>query len=725
MNGEREPFDSRLSALENLTKLAIGEGRSYCWVTNFTKSYFDGLPNLETIVLDSCTPDNYSSSMFAANSNLTDLSIVRDRRDIKTIFPVLCYLPNPAQVRSVEISHTIKDEQSPPIVLTSDEVECISKMTNLVYLNLEHNEISQLTRKFLMRLPPSLKTLSVRSNVLFSFHSVVYQLLASILPNLKNLYEDFQGLYYYHDEGREIVHQKQSEALGLDHHATDTSAELCSALAQKKLLIARKNSETKSDSTKRFVASNHPSYSINMDKYTAIRSVNLGKLFFQPIKKNKPIHIGTLNLSSTLITDWGIDSVMFMPPDIIIADLSENRCENFNATFFMGNNSLVEFHARGNFLGLLLSKDSNGSLFSRLTNLEYLDLSRNHLHTLPWLLFQGMPRLRVLKLRLNDIDVVDIHIAHMTSLVFLDLARNSISSISKRTRRELDYLASKGHIYVDLTFNPLPCTCEGFELLKWMSETQVHILNKDILLCFDGNQQKEFVGNLPNRIIDLKRECITKRLLIMACSFAFAILLLLTGFIFVFQKRWWIIYMRNRAISHFLGHRKSHKKPASPYTFDAFFVYSATRSDFVLDECLEELEAKRGHRLCVEDRDFLAGLYVPCNITSAVRSSRTTVVVLDEHFRAEGWVQYAVEMAQVEAVRSKRDVLHLLFVGSPPDGCLPGAYLKVLRQGRFSEVPPKECPPDVREKFWGTFSRLLGHTDQRNDMPQSRLEIDD
>ena len=733
VNGEREPFDARLSALKNLTKLAMGTYREklrYCWVKNFTKSYFNGLHNLESLIIDGCRPHTYSPFMFDANPRLKNFTILQEICDVKTLFSILCYFPKLYEMKSVQIRDTIKHTALDPlIVLTSKQVKCLSNMTSLEYLNLDQNTLSKITRKFNVGLPASLETLSVRSNILISAQSLLYQLvnIRGVFPNLKNLYEDMQGVQRVksreiNDEPRVSFRQGLKTQLYIDDHAPDTSVDLCTEEAQRRLLSIRQDSKSNSNPTEDYVAYNYSHKYVKIDKYSANMAVNLGILIFQNAQSGN-IQVGILKVSNTMLTDWGIYPVLNMPSMTVIADLSENRCESFQMAFFKANNSLIEFHAQGNFLGPFLSKDTMGSQFSRLTNLEYLDLSRNHLYTLPWLLFQGMPRLRILKLRLNDIDVVDIHIAHMTSLVFLDLARNSISSISKRTRGELDYLASKGHIYVDLTFNPLPCTCEGFELLKWMSETQVHILNKDILLCFDGNKQKEFVGNLPDRIIALKRECITKRLLIMACSFSFAILLLLTGFVLVFQKRWWIIYMRNRAISYFYGHRKSHKKPASPYTFDAFFVYAATGCDFVLDECLEELEENRGHRLCVEDRDFLAGSYVPCNITSAVRSSRTTVVVLDEHFQAEGWVQYAVEMAQVEAVRSKRDVLHLLFVGSPADGCLPGAYLKVLRQGRFSEVPPKESPPDVRKKFWDTFSQLLGHTD--HDRPYPMLEIND
>ena len=699
VNGEKHPFDSRLSQLKNFTKLVIGTNKHRhhnCWTSNFTSSYFGGLVHLESVKIHGCRAIEFSNLMFHNNTRIVYFEFSYGVTLPNTLFDILCYLPQ-NNIRYIDISKNINEPFCGPlIVLTSREVKCLSKMKNLVSLNMDKNSISQVSMSFTMGLPASLEKLSLRGNLLTASQSLLIQVLQlpGSFPNLKELYENAQGVQ--------------------------------SLKAPTQNLWRDSSHLAKWDRSEKFAGSNTSSVRYgygfrHLYIYEASRTVNIGLDVF----KRKKLQVDVIDFSNTFISKWGDSPVGHVPEKTLVANLSYNKCAYFRNSFFKANNSLVKLYAESNFLGPLLSRDIHGSKLSRLRNLEYLDLSRNHLFALPWRLFQGIPSLRILKLRSNDINHIDIHIAHMTHLIFLDLAKNSISSISERTRNELDYLAANGNISIDLTYNPLPCTCDGLELLSWMSTTRVRILYKDFLVCENSNKGRELLGDVSTRLENLHSDCISKILLILACSFSLAVLMLLTGFVWVFQKRWWIVYMRNLAISHFFGHRKARNRSTSPYTFDAFFVYSDSGCDFVLDECLEELEENRGHRLCVEDRDFLAGSYVPCNITSAVRSSRTTLVVLDEHFRAEGWVQYAVEMAQVEAVRSKRDVLHLLFMGSPPDGCLPGAYLKVLRQGRFSEVPPRGCSPDVREKFWDRLSQLIGHTELRRNRPHPRLEVTD
>ncbi|RUS91172.1 hypothetical protein EGW08_001085 [Elysia chlorotica] len=740
VNGEKYPFDCKLQSLKNLTRLNLGT-TNFCWTKNFTSSYFCGLPHLKSIKIEGCDAKEYSVSMFDANPNLEEFELFLEINIVNNLLPVLCYLPDLSKLKSVTIANLKKHKKlSPLISLQQKDAVCLGKMVNLVSLNLDYNDISQVGRDFSLLLPKSLRAFSLRGNLLISFQSLLYEIRSSphIFPSLKSVYEDDQGLKPIWKTNTSPIlelsqsperHSRRRDSV---EHQTDNALDLTSKTAQKNLLARLNDPTGSSDSMNQ--ASLVDKDPIFLDFYSASHSMNLGVFSF---KKANTLQFRVLNVSNTFITDWGEYPVRYMPEWTVIADLSENKCERFKETFFVVNNSLIELHAHGNFLGPMLSQDVSGDKLSRLTRLEYLDLSRNHLFYLPRLLFTGLSRLQVLKLSSNNIESLDIHIGHMKSLLFIDLTKNSISYISTRTRDELDTLSANRTIFVDLNYNPLPCTCNGFELLEWMSLTRVRIMNKDLLVCRNGDSRLELVGDLSQRVLALQRECISKRLLIVVSSFSCAVLLLVAGFVWVFQKRWWILYMWNLTVSKFYGyktsgsprHRAELGDPASPpdprFTFDAFFVYTASSSDFVLDECLQELEQNRGHRLCVEDRDFLPGSYVPCNMTSAVRSSRRTVLVLDRGFRPAGWTHYAVEMAQVEAARTSRDVLHLLVVGAPPDGPLAEPYLTALRRGRFSEVPPRECRPDVRAKFWDRLSHTLGHGGRGRDRLQPHLVLSD
>ncbi|GFS02789.1 Toll-like receptor g [Elysia marginata] len=727
INGEVHPFDQRLSALTNLTKLTLG-GRRFCWTKNFTKSYFSGLVHLETLTIQWCKAEEYSPLVFDANPRIMNFELLRQPVGVKNLFPVLCYLQNPDQMRAVSISNARSRSQL--IALSASDVKCLTRMKNLVSLSLDQDAISRVMNEFTFGLPSSLKTLSVQGNLLTSSGSVLSQIsaLSEKFSKFKAMYED--------DQGGELL-KESYKITAVDYkrdHSTVEYFNLNSHEAKVSLLKSRKPDQIPTDHETQTSSKNlHRNYT-HLDIYSATNAIKQGIRLFS---LRNPIRVALLNLSGTFINNWGHYPAKRLPPSTIITDLSNNRCKSLRQTFFAPNNSLVELHAGGNFLDVTLSKDDEGSKFSRLTRLEYLDLSKNQLFHLPWLVFQGVPRLRVLKLSWNNVNYVDFHIGHMTSLVYLDLARNSIWAISERTRNALDRLATAGNISLDLTYNPLPCTCEGLDLFRWLSSTRVRLLNKDFLVCVNTAQQQELVRDLSGRFLALQRLCVSKKLLILTSIFSCLILLLVIGFVWIFQKRWWIIYMWNLGVSHFYGYKPSNtstdrEQVTHPgddssrprYTFDAFFVYSPSSLDFVFDEALDQLET-RNHRLCLEDRDFLAGSYIPCNITSAVRNSKTTVVVIDENFRSVGWTQYAVQMAQVEAVRSKRNVLHLLLMNSTPGGRLPGVYLKLFRQGHFSELPPRDCLPDVHDKFWDSFSQILGHTNGRGSRRNVRLEVSD
>ncbi|KAK3780071.1 hypothetical protein RRG08_046133 [Elysia crispata] len=732
VNGEVHPFDSKLSVLQNLTRLELGI-TDFCFTKNFTKSYFNALAHLTSIKIEGCRIDDSSSYLFEMNHRIVDLRLKHDKKDVKNLFSMLCHLRHLDKVRHLAITYTQKHSQLCPLVsLSRQEAHCISRMKNLHTLILDFSAISQVSREFADGMPKSVKKLSLKGNFLISSQSVLYLLKTrpKVLPNLEYLFEDGQGDTFSLKDitadkynQRKIYEEKIHTNISSKSIATNKVFDMNSVEAQANLLTIREYFGRVSDYTKEKSSPDNPSEIRRLKVYTASDAINLGT----PVFKGN-IQIGILNLSNTLVRNWGERPIQKIPRETIIADLSDNRCEGFQQSFFHVNNSLIELHAQGNFLSGMLSKDRHGSKLSPLNNLEYLDLSRNHLFFLPWLLFQSVPRLHVLKLDSNNLESFDIRVKHMKSLIFVGLAKNSISSITERTRKELDELSKSQTIFFDLTYNPLPCSCEGLGLLRWMSLTQVKFLKKDFLQCKDGDSPLELVGDLSKRVEALQRQCVSKKVLIVVASFSIVLLLLLAGFVWVFQKRWWILYMWNLTVSKCYGYKTSENpgnSSAPGYTFDAFFVYSCSSSDFVLDECLEELEVNRSHRLCVEDRDFLPGSYVPCNITSAVRSSKTTVVVLDQNFRSVGWTHYAVEMAQVEAIRSRRNVLHLLFVGSSPDGPLSSPYLKLLKQGKFSEVPPRECPPDVREKFWNRFSRILGHGDRRDSRPSPPLVLCD
>ena len=201
--------------------------------------------------------------------------------------------------------------------------------------------------------PKSLKKFSLRGNLLISHQSILYLLLCipHILPSVKSLHEDEQGMKAV-DKSRatqkalpmNIRAQHSTESDFLDY-VTHTSLDLNSKEAQRNLLAGRQDFERLSGPTNSHTSlmDSHFHY---LDFYTASNSMNLGLFAFTRTRK---IQVGILNVSNTLITDWGYYPVELLPIQTVVADLSGNRCENFDKLFFAVNNSLIELHVQGNF----------------------------------------------------------------------------------------------------------------------------------------------------------------------------------------------------------------------------------------------------------------------------------------------------------------------------------------------------------------------------------------
>ena len=60
-------------------------------------------------------------------------------------------------------------------------------------------------------------------------------------------------------------------------------------------------------------------------------------------------------------------------------------------------------------------------------------------------------------------------------------------------------------------------------------------------------------------------------------------------------------------------------------------------------------------KLCVHERDFMAGKPISDNIIDAIRNSRKTVIVLSNVFMRKKWCVYEFNMARMESIYSRDD----------------------------------------------------------------------
>ncbi|KAK9981572.1 hypothetical protein ABG768_001099 [Culter alburnus] len=91
------------------------------------------------------------------------------------------------------------------------------------------------------------------------------------------------------------------------------------------------------------------------------------------------------------------------------------------------------------------------------TDTHTLDLSRNHIPSVDWSLFD-----------------------HLTALKELDLSNNQITTIEERTCVNLFNLTT---ITIDLSSNPFVCDCKLVRLVSWLQEQGVRVKRPNSMLC--------------------------------------------------------------------------------------------------------------------------------------------------------------------------------------------------------------------------------------------------
>ncbi|XP_078053171.1 trophoblast glycoprotein-like isoform X1 [Augochlora pura] len=101
--------------------------------------------------------------------------------------------------------------------------------------------------------------------------------------------------------------------------------------------------------------------------------------------------------------------------------------------------------------------------------------------------FCDLPSILDLYLGDNSLTALHFNISCLPNLRFLDLQRNKFTKVLEHDLRAMDAIVEHNkNIAVDLTGNPLECSCKLNPFIKWMNKTKVFIRNKDSLKCYEG-----------------------------------------------------------------------------------------------------------------------------------------------------------------------------------------------------------------------------------------------
>ncbi|XP_067134553.1 toll-like receptor 13 [Centruroides vittatus] len=375
----------------------------------------------------------------------------------------------------------------------------------------------------------------------------------------------------------------------------------------------------------------------------------------------------TLDLSSNVIMELDVGTFRDLK-NLSILILNENRLESVGESLFRSLRKLRVLHLSGN-----LIKQLPSGIFRNLKQLRRIDLSGNKLTFWKSDTFAALPRLRNLSLIGNLVAVLE---------------RSMIRDV-KHVRR------------VQLYENPFDCnSC----LLPWMIDwvrKDVPDSEHDKYLCSftKENQDGTLLINATYRL-DL---CVVVpvnylvRVGIPALVLTFLLFLFsCAGYKYRWYVRYFVFYVRLR-----ISNNEETKNPDS-YIYDVFISYSSKDIAFA-KKLVVKIEEDFGLRVCIDQRDFLAGNDITDNIVHSIDNSRKVVFVLSQNFVRSEFCKFEMQLAQHRLFETNNSLV-LLKYGAIPDEIVSKKLRYLMKTKKYIEWHQAE---DSAPLFWLRLSNAL------------------
>ena len=384
---------------------------------------------------------------------------------------------------------------------------------------------------------------------------------------------------------------------------------------------------------------------------------------------------------------------------LVDLSLHDNALDKVETGCFQGLSSLSALYLSNNrVLGNHI--DSLQIALSDVPKLCTLDLALCGIHRLPVALLYKLTKLTTLVLTNNAIISWEPEFfLNQRSLTFLHLRRNKIVTINSTSVQNLPALRE---IYLD--FNPFSCSCNIREFRNW-------ILSGRFYVDLNVYDNKSYACALPPKVkgiplldVDLGfRVCGPINEIIGGSVGGFALFVVTITSVIIYRYRWYIRYgcflVKGR-----LRQRRNQERLVE-CTYDAFVSYNHGDQRWVIEHLLPELEYKGNIRLCLHDRDWLAGPDVADNIIDSIEDSHKTILVLSNHFAQSQWCELEMSMAQHKLLTSQKDVL-VLVIKDPIDDCYMTSRLRYLMTTQTYLAWEAGDPQKVR-RFWKALRQAV------------------
>ncbi|XP_071107200.1 toll-like receptor 4 [Haliotis cracherodii] len=677
-------FSSGFSNLTKFTSLIMSGDNGQCTIGTLHNTSFEHVPYLTYLDISNCSITDIEADTFSHMPNIQTLNISSNMHLGFTILGQALYGLQSSNI-SVLVANRIVLMYPKCVVIKQEDVQYLNN-TSLTRLYVDDNSIRKIEPGVLRLLPNTLSFISAQRHKLG--YGAYFQEL-KYLTGLKYLH--LSGVSYHIDvPNRDMLEVQFSDEViggtadmynsnGNGIHPMSWVYEIqpyiypyttTPNLVLTNLTLPPNLIKVHSNFTQ--LTSTLASISIQAE---SLQHVDLSSNFFQ-------FHDGTL---------LGYDNVTFL-------DLSNNLARWLSPDLFQHCVSLEVLNLSYNFFKWDIYNDTGGKIFRNLFRLKQLHLASNVLEQVRGMVFRNLTSLEILNLSSNVLYNFSPELGHLKKLKQIDCSNNQIQWLMSDVRRQISALKLVSpNLTLNLSGNPLWCSCRNLETLSWLLDSGV--TNDDMYgyNCLQNGLKRDIKNKdeFQDLISELENKCFSASDVSLGASagILFFFCVVIVGL--VRRYRWKIRYLFYSAR---LRYKSDRNTPDDGYFMhDAFVSYADEDREFVVDDMRCHMEVNDGINLNIHHRDFMPGEPIASNIIGAITNSRKTVVVLSQNFLNSYWCTYELRMAQMESISSGRDILIIIMFEPVPAKNIPPEILKLLHTDSYIAYPSDE---EDREEFW-------------------------
>ncbi|KAH3825320.1 hypothetical protein DPMN_127194 [Dreissena polymorpha] len=332
--------------------------------------------------------------------------------------------------------------------------------------------------------------------------------------------------------------------------------------------------------------------------------------------------------------------------------LSENILEFISPKFLSQSKNLQYLDLSSNHLHKMQEyyEDQFEILITNTTKLKELRLNKNNIARIPFNMFLTNTELEFLDLSQNKISSLNFNIGQLTHLKVLNLSHNAITFIAAQTRDMMEQLASDTNshkILIDLSNMPFICSCDNdhIETIQWIYQnldTFIASPREDYICTFQGERLYIFKNALEKTKSYCQVQNVKRNL---AISLPIVCVFLLIGVVLFFKIRRFRRMQRARK-----NLRSQIQLGEFPKKFVAFLSFSSEEAELVVNKILpilnSELQQKtRTSRVlvCSGDSHFRPGYALGEEIIRCIEDSAVIILAVSKHFCQKEWCRKEVQ----------------------------------------------------------------------------------